>query len=94
LKAFGYKYFLLRRFGEILAILSKYIFICRVTVFKLADGLKIRDIKRKCDNFESRSMVLSTSHKIRLQNVVSDYLEIFAKMLKTYTISGKIHGER
>jgi len=36
-----------------------YILICRVTIFKLADGLKFRHIKWKCDSFESRSMVLT-----------------------------------
>jgi len=35
-----------------------YILICRFTIFKLADGFKIHDIKWKCESFESRSMVL------------------------------------
>jgi len=31
-----------------------------VAIFKFADGLKIPDIKWKCDMFESRSMVSNT----------------------------------
>jgi len=45
--------------------------ICSVNIFKLADGLKIRDIKRK-------SMFLTLLIKC-LQSVKTDYLEIFAK---------------
>jgi len=45
--------------------------ICSVNIFKLADGLKIRDIKR-------RSMFLTLLIKC-LQSVKADYLEIFAK---------------
>jgi len=56
-----------------------FIFLCRFIIFKLADGLKIRDIKCKCESFESRSMVLSTFYKICLQNVETDYFEIFAR---------------
>ena len=52
-----------------------HIFIYRVTVFKLADGLKIRDIKWKRDGFESTSMVFNTCNKICLQNV--EYLYAF-----------------
>jgi len=56
-----------------------YIFIRRFTIFKLADGFKIHDIKWKCKSFESRSIVLNTSYQKCLQNVETDYLEIFAK---------------
>ena len=56
-----------------------HISIYRVAVLKLADGLKIRDIKWKRDSFESRSMVFNTYNKICLQNVETDYSEIFAK---------------
>jgi len=33
----------------------------QITIFKLADGLKIHDIKGKSESFESRSMVIKTS---------------------------------
>jgi len=71
-----------------------------VTIFKLANSLQIRDIKWKCDSFDSKNIVFNTSYKICLQNVETDCLEIFAKcwnwlfrnickMLKTYVPSGK-----
>ena len=59
-----------------------YIFICRFTIFKLADDLKIHDIKLTYESFESRSIVLSTSYQICLQNVEADHSEIFPKCSK------------
>jgi len=38
----------------------------------LAGCLKVRDIKGKCDSFESRSVVFNNSYKLCLQNVESD----------------------
>jgi len=54
-------------------------FICRFTLFELAHSLKIHDIKRKYESFEIRSMFLNASYQISLQNVETDYLEIFPK---------------
>ena len=59
-----------------------YTFICRFTIFKLADGLKIRDIKWKCEKCESTSMVVKTSYQRCLQIIETDYLEMFAKCWK------------
>ena len=57
-------------------------FRCRVIISELADGLKIRDINWKCDCFASRSIVVNNSYKMYLQNVETDYLEIFLKCWK------------
>jgi len=57
-------------------------FLCtprRSTIFELADGLKICDIKCKCGGFKSKSMVFNTSYKICFQNVETDSLKLFAK---------------
>jgi len=63
----------------IFARICLHIHVCSVTIFKHADGLKMRDIKLKCGSFESRNMVFNTSYKICLHNVETDYLETFAK---------------
>jgi len=56
-----------------------YTFICRFAIFKLADGLKINDMKWNWLSFKRKNVVLKTSYQICLQNVEMDYLEIFAK---------------
>ena len=73
-----------------------HIFICRFTIFKLADGLKIHDIEWKCESFESRSIVLNTSCQICLQNVETDNLQIFAKCWKPirFLLKFKANDER
>ena len=60
--------------------------ICRVTIFKLIDGSKIRDITWMCASFESRSMLFNISNEIRLQNIEIDFLETFAKCWKSIHI--------
>ena len=53
--------------------------ICRVTIFKLIDGSKIRDMTSICACFESRSMFFNISNEIRLHSIETDFLETFAK---------------
>ena len=65
--------------GRVCVHTFAYTFVCRVTIFKHADGLKIRDIKGKCDSFVSKSIVFNTFYKICLQNVGTDCLEILEK---------------
>jgi len=71
-----------------------YIFICRFTIFKLADDLKIHDIKWKCESFQSRK------HGIEhfLSNMFAQCWNCLCrniwKISKTYSLSGKIQGER
>jgi len=80
LKAFDSKFFGLAKCARPVYLhVFAYVLICRFTIFELADVLKIHDIKWKCESFESRSMALNTSYQICLQNVETDYLEIFAK---------------
>ena len=73
-----------------------FIYIYKVTAWKLADGLKIRDIKWKCDSFDTRSMVLNISYEICLQNVEIEHLEIFAKCWKPirFLVKSKAKNER
>ena len=67
LKAFGSNIFGLAKCSLWPVYLSVFdcIFICRLAIFKLADHFKIHEIKWKCENFKSRSMILSDSYQIQ-----------------------------
>ena len=73
LKAFGSKFFGFTNcttcmFARICLHFHSY---ADLLFLKLADGLKIPDIKWKCKNFESRNIVLNT-YQMCLQNVETD----------------------
>jgi len=58
-------FLVLRNVRHVYLHVFAYIFLCIFAIFKLADDLKINDIKWKCDSFESRSMILNTSYQIQ-----------------------------